>query len=153
MSYTFTLIEGHQAYQSEMAFLLFDLDRQFFPAPWTQVSWSNLFLDHDRLLVVVEDNKIPIGFCLFDLNLADHFAHLLKIVIEPKYRQQKLAKALLNQALLNLENNGVKNFFLEVEESNLAAQKLYLVHGFKIIHQKKDFYGTNRSALIMTRDG
>lgn len=151
MSHTFKLIEGQKTYTSDLAFVLFELDRLHFPTPWSLDSWNNLFLDHDRLLVLIKNEEEVIGFCLFDKVVADSFAHLLKIVIHPEFRSKGLSKELLSESLLNLQNCGCSQFFLEVEESNLAAQKLYLSLGFKMIHRKKDFYGQNRSALIMTR--
>lgn len=152
MSINFDFIEGHQAYTSEMAFVLYELDQAFFPTPWSKDSWEKLFNEHERLLVTLKANEITIGFCLFDLNAVDSFAHLLKIVIHPELRNKGYSKKLLNEALLNLEKKGFTQFFLEVEESNLAAQKLYKSSGFKIIHRKKDFYGENRAALIMTKE-
>ncbi|MDD4975038.1 MAG: GNAT family N-acetyltransferase [Bacteriovorax sp.] len=134
-----------------MAFVLSELDRQFFPTPWGHDSWEKLFLDHDRLLILLKTQESVIGFCLFDKSVADSFAHLLKILIHPQFRNIGLSKKLLGSALLNLENAGCSQFFLEVEEDNYAAQKLYLSAAFQIIHCKKNFYGANRSALIMTR--
>ncbi len=152
MSYTFLNIEGHGAYSSDMAFVLHEIDRDFFPTPWSLDSWKYLFNEQERLLVVMNLDDVTIGFCLFDKIIDDSFAHLLKIIIHPNYRGQGLSKKLLRQALLNLHMRGYRHFFLEVEESNFAAQKLYSSEGFKIIHRKKDFYGANRAALIMTFD-
>jgi len=151
MPYKFEAIEGQKTYTSDLAFVLFELDQSHFPTPWSLDSWKNLFQDHDRLLVLIKNKEDAIGFCLFDKVIADSFAHLLKIVIHPKFRAQGHSKMLLDTALVNLQNCGCSQFFLEVEESNLTAQRLYLSLGFKVIHRKKDFYGQNRSALIMTR--
>lgn len=133
-----------------MAFALFELDQKFFPTPWTLESWQRLG-DQDRLLVVAMLDQIAVGFCLFDKSSADSFAHLLKILITPEFREKGLSHQLLIDALGQLQAEDFKHYFLEVEENNLAAQKLYLAHGFKVIHRKKDFYGTDRAALIMTK--
>jgi ribosomal-protein-alanine N-acetyltransferase len=146
--FNFFTIEGHQALTSEMAFVLFELDRQYFPTPWDLNSWTNLFIDHERLLIVLKARKTVIGFCLFDKSVTDSFAHLLKILIHPQFRNTGLSKKLLSEALINLETAGCSQFFLEVEEDNYFAQKLYSAAGFQTIHRKKDFYGTNRSAII-----
>jgi ribosomal-protein-alanine N-acetyltransferase len=149
--FNFTSISGHQTLASEMAFVLSELDRQFFPTPWALDAWQNLFLEHDRLLILVEMNETAVGFCLFDKSVGDSFAHLLKILIHPQHREAGLAKVLLDAALTNLKLAGCSQFFLEVEETNLSAIRLYEAHGFQSIHKKKDFYGANRSALIMTK--
>ncbi|MGZ3788061.1 MAG: GNAT family N-acetyltransferase [Bacteriovorax sp.] len=144
-------IEGQEAYSSDLAFVLFELDQSFFPTPWNFESWSHLFVDHNRLLLVMQDQDRVIGFCLFDLSDADSFAHLLKVLIHPDYRNQRLSKVVLEKAVNHLESKAYKEFFLEVEESNLAAQSLYQSLGFIKIHRKKDFYGSGRAALIMTK--
>ena len=148
----FITIEGHQALTSEMAFVLSKLDRQFFPTPWTLESWTKLFLEQDRLLMLVKFDEIVIGFCLFDKVHLDGFAHLLKILIHPDYRKRGQSKKLLELAILKLSTEGCTHLFLEVEADNNAAQRLYVAAGFQIIHSKKDFYGLNRTALIMTKN-
>lgn len=151
MKLNFITIEGHQTLTSEMAFVLSELDRQFFPTPWSKEAWENLFFDHDRLLIVLESDELVVGFCLFDKSVVDSFAHLLKILIHPQFRNRGLSKKLLKMAISNLESVSLTQFFLEVEEDNLSAQRLYTGAGFQVIHRKKDFYGENRSALIMTK--
>jgi len=152
MSYSFQYIEGQETYTSNMAFELFEIDRNFFPTPWSIESWINLCDGHNRLLILLKNGNDTIGFCLFDKVIQDSFAHLLKILIIPSYQKLGLSKELLNKALLVLCKSGCTHYFLEVEQSNITAQKLYLSSGFKIIHRKKDFYGENRDALIMTKD-
>lgn len=152
MSIIFKKIEGHDALNSPMAFALYELDKKFFPTPWSLEAWSQLFQVHDRSLMVALEHHELIGFSLFDLSRADSFAHLLKILVHPEYRGKGLARHLLEHDLLSLKTEGIQHFFLEVEEDNHAAQKLYQNCGFKVIHRKKDFYGYGRGALIMTAD-
>ena len=78
------------------------------------------------------------------------FSILLKILIIPSFRQQNLASFLLSKSIMILGEDGIKNVYLEVEQTNSSALKLYEKYGFNIIHSKKDFYGSNRSAFIMT---
>lgn len=146
----FLTIKGHQSLSSEMAFVLFELDHQFFPTPWSLQDWRAL-QEQDRLLVILRSEESVVGFCLFNISVADSFAHLLKILIVPECRSKGLAQKLLINALGQLQDEGCTHYFLEVEEDNYAAQKLYSSLGFKSIHRKKDFYGSNRSALIMTK--
>lgn len=129
---------------------IFRLDQEFFPTPWSRNSWENLFSE-PRVLAVLSRGDEIIGYSLFNLSTHDHFAHLLKIIIVPSFRSFGLGKYLLGEAIAYLEiNHGIQNYFLEVEESNLGAISTYGAIGFKQIHIKKDFYGKNKSALIMT---
>lgn len=134
-----------------MAFVLSELDHKYFPTPWTHKSWVELFITSDRLLVLLMNESEVIGFCLFDKVVADSFAHLLKIMVLPSYRGKKLGKYLLQEAILRLDKYSCTHLFLEVEEENVAARNLYEDLGFKVVHRKKDFYGTNKAGIIMTR--
>jgi ribosomal-protein-alanine N-acetyltransferase len=132
-----------------MAFVLSDLDAHYFPTPWTLDNWKSIS-EQDRLLVVMMNMEQVAGFCLFDKSVPDSFAHLLKILIIPELRNQGHSRVLLENAIGQLRQEGCSRLFLEVEENNHAAQKLYYGLGFSIVHRKKDFYGENRNALIMT---
>lgn len=68
------------------------------------------------------------------------------IAVLPEFRRQKIAAGLI-QKLLGFTN--VKTFFLEVEESNAAARKLYENAGFAEFGRRKDYYGKGRDALLM----
>jgi ribosomal-protein-alanine N-acetyltransferase len=127
------------------------LDQKFFPTPWDIASWKTLFTGSPRLLSFTKLEDDIIGFALFDINTVDSFAHLLKIAIVPKYKNKGFAKALFGPSIDKLLNEQkIRNFFLEVEVTNQDAIGLYLKFGFKIIHTKKDFYGTRRDAYVMT---
>jgi ribosomal-protein-alanine N-acetyltransferase len=152
MPNAFTFISGHEAYPSSMVRKLIELDQNFFPTPWTKDSWSNLFLEHDRLLVIMTFEDQVIGFCLLDLAVADSFGHLLKILITPHFRGRGLATELLKSTIDYLAKQNIGQLYLEVEASNFAAQKTYSSQGFKSIHLKKDFYGQGRDAIIMTKN-
>lgn len=98
----------------------------------------------------VEENGTPIGFALFYIQYPDSFAHLLKIVIANNQRGGHLGKELLKRSIEILTSLNIRNYFLEVEESNMIAINLYNSFGFKQVHLNKNFYGTGRHALIMT---
>lgn len=134
-----------------MVFLLSELDREFFPTPWSFDSWQDLFFENERLLILLLSDESVIGFCLFNISSEDSFAHLLKILLLPEKRHIGLAGKLLNQATSELDEIGCSKLYLEVEESNYAAISLYTSSGFHSILTKKNFYGEGRSALIMTR--
>jgi ribosomal-protein-alanine N-acetyltransferase len=134
-----------------MAFSLFKLDQNFFPTPWDLQSWQNLFSSEDRLLLLALSENIIIGFCLFNISKEDSFAHLLKILVHPNFRKKKIGNQLLSDALLKLTDLSCRELFLEVDEKNESAINLYKALGFLTIHRKKDFYGQNGHALIMTK--
>ncbi len=142
----FIIIDKASALTPEALSFLKDYDLRFFPTPWDEKSWEQVFDSASERFILLGDD----GFALFDINGADSFAHLLKILINPDKRGTGLGRAILSEALEILKRQGVKTFFLEVEENNDSAIRLYQTAGFKIIHKKKHFYSNGATALIMT---
>lgn len=151
MSQKYIVIDKTSALEADVLFVLKDLDLKYFPTPWDMASWDKVFNEGgDRFILVDKCNGPIVGFALFDINIVDSFAHLLKIVVNPEKRGLKMGKGLLNEAIEILKKRGIKTFFLEVEETNRVALNLYERMGFKIIHKKKHFYSNGETAIIMT---
>ncbi len=129
---------------------IFELDNLYFPTPWTKGAWIDHISKSNYLLGTLNSGDDLIGYLLFEFSIIDSFSHLLKILIIPEFRQSTLAKPFLEKGISLLQERGCGSFFLEVEADNTAAQRLYTSIGFKVIHIKKDFYGSKRNALIMT---
>ncbi len=58
-------------------------------------------------------------------------AELLRIATWPGCRRQGLAEKLLAEAFARLEERAIGSLFLEVEEANLPATRLYEKLGFR----------------------
>lgn len=151
MSQKYIVIDIASALEADVLFVLKDLDLKHFPTPWDSASWDQVFSQGaDRFILVDERDGVFPGFILFDFNVVDSFAHLLKILVNPEYRGLKIGKNLLNEAIRVLHERGIRSFFLEVEEENLVARNLYESMGFKVIHKKKQFYSNGSTAIIMS---
>lgn len=148
MNFHFTEIKSASADSAEALLVLAALDLDFFPQPWDKESWTELS-DSKFILSMYLDHEV-VGFAMYDISFVDSFAHLLKILTIPSKRGMGLGKNLLNESIKELQERGIKEFFLEVEAQNLAAIHVYQESGFKIIHRKKHFYSNGADALIMT---
>jgi ribosomal-protein-alanine N-acetyltransferase len=100
-------------------------------------------------MFLLGEDKI-LGWAIFKLIPADHLAHLLKILILPDYRGNKLGLTLLKNAISQLEGDKYLKFYLEVEKGNPAIS-IYKRLGFSIIHEIPNFYGMGRNAIVMMR--
>ena len=129
---------------------LIELDTHYFPTPWSMTLWENLKFEPDNLLIILKLGEAIVAFSLLGINRSDNFGHLLKILVHPEHRGKGLAMFLLSKTLNALKEIDIHKVYLEVEQANQTALKLYEKLGFNIIHSKKDFYGSNRSAFIMT---
>jgi len=94
------------------------------------------------------------GFAL--IRQAADEVELLTIAVEPKWRGKKVGQALLRAAFADLMMSPAKRMFLEVDEQNAPAIRLYEREGFARIGARKGYYprpdGTAATALVMARD-
>lgn len=97
---------------------------------------------------------LPAGFVM-SRQAADE-AEILSIVIAPAHRGNRLAANLLGAHLSRLAGGGVTQVFLEVEEGNIAAERLYRHLGFREVGRRKGYYpkpdGSRATAVAMRLD-
>jgi ribosomal protein S18 acetylase RimI-like enzyme len=74
---------------------------------------------------------------------------LYSLAVHPDHRGQGIGNRLLQTTLAELVGRGAKRVFLEVEEKNAAAVKLYERHGFRSIGILPDYYGPGRPGVHM----
>lgn len=60
----------------------------------------------------------------------------------PEKRKLGIGKAILNHVLKLTREQGIKNWYLEVRESNIAAKALYKSVGFSSVGIRKKYYAT-----------
>jgi ribosomal-protein-alanine acetyltransferase len=74
---------------------------------------------------------------------------LYSLAVHPDHRGQGIGHRLLKTTLAELVARGAKRVFLEVEQNNAAALKLYERHGFRSIGILPDYYGPGRAGVHM----
>lgn len=96
----------------------------------------------------------PAGFVM-SRQAADE-AEILSIVVAPAQRGHRLGASLLSAHLSRLAGHGVTQVFLEVEEGNVAAERLYRHLGFREVGRRKGYYpksdGSRATAVAMRLD-
>ena len=95
-----------------------------------------------------------IGFAVS--RMAGDEAEILSIAIGDGYRGRGLSRELLLTHLGHLAGRGVRAIFLEVEENNQPARRLYERAGFTVVGRRERYYrsidGKQLNALLMRRD-
>jgi ribosomal-protein-alanine N-acetyltransferase len=80
-------------------------------------------------------------------------AHVATIATHPDFRRKGIAKRLLSHALQKLMEQGARSSFLEVRESNLAAQAMYRKFGYEETGRRRRYYKDNdEDAILMNLD-
>jgi ribosomal-protein-alanine N-acetyltransferase len=79
--------------------------------------------------------------------------HVATLATHPDFRRQGIAKRLLAYTLRGLIEEGAVSSFLEVRESNLAAQDMYRKFGYEATARRRRYYRDNdEDAILMTLD-
>lgn len=139
-----------------------------FARGWSDGEIQNLLADEHVIGLVAHksdaksDGKSVLGFVLIRWVLDE--AEILTIAVSSSARRAGIGQALMDEALRQLYALRVAALFLEVEENNEAAKKLYLKMGFKQVGKRQNYYGhisghisglgadAESSALVMRRD-
>jgi ribosomal-protein-alanine N-acetyltransferase len=129
-----------------------ELDQKSFSLPWPERSFRFELSDNPASRCWVADlNGKVIGMIVVWL-LVDE-AHVATVATHPDYRRQGIGKRLLSHALLHMMQEGAQSSFLEVRESNLAAQEMYRRFGYEASGRRRRYYRDNdEDAILMTLD-
>jgi [ribosomal protein S18]-alanine N-acetyltransferase len=124
------------------------LDQISFSLPWPERSFRFELTDNtaSRCWVAEVDGR-PVGMVVGWM-LVDEM-HVATIAIHPDYRRQGIGSKLLLHTLLKSIDEGAKSSFLEVRESNLAAQEMYLKFGYEKMGRRKRYYRDNDEDAIL----
>jgi ribosomal-protein-alanine N-acetyltransferase len=127
-----------------------ELDRISFSLPWPEKSFRFEVTDNlaSRCWVAEVDGRVVgmlVGWLLVDE------IHIATIATHPDFRRQGIGRQLLSHALSRALDEGARSSFLEVRESNLAAQEMYRQFGYEATGLRKRYYKDNdEDAILMT---
>jgi [ribosomal protein S18]-alanine N-acetyltransferase len=125
-----------------------DLDQRSFSLPWPERSFRFELTDNpaSRCWVADRDGKV-VGMIVVWLIVDE--AHVATIATHPEYRRQGIAKRLLAHALRQMIQDGARSSFLEVRESNIAAQEMYRKFGYEVAGRRRRYYRDNDEDAIL----
>ena len=79
--------------------------------------------------------------------------HINNIAVRPEFQKMGIGSQLLNGALVAGAKQNCLATFLEVRDSNRAAQRLYEHCGFNLVGRRKQYYANPpEDALIMSKN-
>ncbi len=129
-----------------------ELDQKSFSLPWPERSFRFELTDNpaSRCWVAEVDGKI-VGMIVVWLIVDE--AHVATLATHPDFRRHGIAKKLLSHALRYLIYEGAQSSFLEVRESNIAAQEMYRQFGYQESGRRRRYYKDNdEDAILMNLD-
>lgn len=124
-----------------------------FARGWGESEFESMLSERNTLVHRLKLGRKTVGFAVSRIG-ADE-AEILSIAIDPACRGRGLSRTLLMTHLGHLAGRGVRTIFLEVEENNRAARRLYEGAGFTVVGRRERYYkqpdGEQLNALLMRR--
>lgn len=128
------------------------IEEASFAIPWSAAALLPELADDGRHLpLVAEVEGEVVAFALLWL-VADEM-HLVNFAVLPALRRAGIGRKLMNEAVRQALDHGVRRMTLEVRDSNEAARRLYEEFGFVEVALRRDYYpDTREDAVIMLRE-
>jgi ribosomal-protein-alanine N-acetyltransferase len=121
---------------------------------WGESEFESMLIERNTLVHRLRIGRKTIGFAVS--RMAADEAEILSIAVASSYRGRGLSRNLLLTHLGHLAGHGVRTVFLEVEENNQPARRLYERAGFGVAGRRERYYrqasGEQLNALLMRRD-
>jgi ribosomal-protein-alanine N-acetyltransferase len=133
---------------------LAELHGASFHRGWGESEFERMLAERNTLVHRLRLGRRIAGFAVS--RMAADEAEILSIAIDPSCRGRGLSRGLLLTHLGHLAGRGVRIIFLEVEENNQPARRLYEWAGFTVVGRRERYYqepgGRQLNALLMRRD-
>ena len=121
---------------------------------WGESEFESMLTERNTLVHRLRIGRKTVGFAVS--RMAADEAEILSIAVASSHRGRGLSRALLLTHLGHLAGHGVRTVFLEVEENNQPARRLYERAGFGVAGRRERYYrqagGEQLNALLMRRD-
>jgi ribosomal-protein-alanine N-acetyltransferase len=121
---------------------------------WGEGEFESMLTERNTLVHRLRLGRKIVGFAAS--RMAADEAEILSIAVAASHRGRGLSRNLLLTHLGHLSGRGVRTVFLEVEENNQPARRLYERAGFGVAGRRERYYqqpgGEQLNALLMRRD-
>jgi [ribosomal protein S18]-alanine N-acetyltransferase len=128
------------------------IHRSCFAKAWDEAQMAQ-FLGSPEVLCLIgsvaDDSGGIMGGLLIARKAADE-AEILTLGVAPSCRGAGLGRALLQEAISALRASGAKRLYLEVEDGNEAALRLYRALGAAPVGKRPGYYGQGADAAIFS---
>jgi ribosomal-protein-alanine N-acetyltransferase len=120
---------------------------------WSEQEFEQLLTDRNVIADRAASGRSNIAFIL-SRRAADE-AEILSVAVARPWQGRGLARRLLDLHLRRLAGFGLRAVFLEVDEENEPARRLYARAGFREVGRRPGYYpqgSAARAALVLRRD-
>lgn len=121
---------------------------------WSEDEFERLLLDPSVLAHRAMLDQRPVGFIISRMAAGE--AEILSVAVARAQQQRGLARRMLDLHLRRLAGLGVHTVFLEVDDDNVPARRLYARSAFAQVGRREGYYprpgDAAGRALVLRRD-
>ena len=128
-----------------------ELEKRCFNDPWSENSIASELNNRLSCWLVALEGDVVIGYVGSQTVLGE--TDMMNIAVHPVYRNQGVAKNLIQTLMDTLSGQGSHSLMLEVRQSNEPAKNLYASLGFETVGIRKNYYrNPKENALILRKE-
>jgi len=128
--------------------IVHELESQSSLNPWSKKSLEASLGSNHISLGLYNATKL-VGFIILQIVLDE--LEILNICVSKQKQRQGIGSLLMDEIFRLCQEKQIQQITLEVRESNIIAQSLYLKYGFEILAVRKDYYKNNTENAIIMR--
>jgi ribosomal-protein-alanine N-acetyltransferase len=128
---------------------LVTIERRAFSDPWSEASFREALTSPWTFGLIAESGRGAAGY--FIGREVAGTGEVLNLAVAPEFRRRGIGGALLEAGLGAFRRRKTDEVFLEVRESNLSAQSLYLGYGFRPVGQRAAYYRNPKEDALVLR--
>ena len=128
-----------------------ELEKCCFNDPWSENSISSELNNRLSCWLVALESDVVIGYVGSQTVLGE--TDMMNIAVHPDYRNQGVAKKLIQNLMDIISEQGSHSLMLEGRQSNEPAKNLYASLGFETVGIRKNYYrNPKENALILRKE-
>ena len=113
---------------------------------WSKKQWANELKKKGIKVFGLSLSNVVIAICVFHVILDE--AQINFFVVNQKYREKGFGSYLMNYLIKQCEKLNINKLFLEVSNTNFAAEKFYSRFDFSTVAIRRKYYKDGSDALL-----
>ena len=127
------------------------LEAMCFSEPWSEKSVASELTNPLSLWLVALEGETVIGYVGSQTVMG--WSDMMNVAVHPDHRRLGVGKALIEELIRQLREQGSENLTLEVRASNENAKALYAGLDFMEVGRRKNYYhNPKEDALILRKE-
>ena len=127
------------------------MEKELYKTPWNLNQFKYELEENEfSYMYVLENDGVIIGYYGFWVMFDE--VDITKVSIRKEFQGMKLSNILMEDCFVRVSSLDCVKINLEVRVDNLKAINLYKKHGFSEVCVRKDYYGKNEDALMMSKE-